>query len=882
MPDPSDHDASRAAHGRSAPDGPARPPRPARVAQEPGDFVFGGAKTIIEQEIAHLRAWRGQAGKSDADILGAGIALSGGGIRAASFCLGVLQALAFFKWLPRFNYLSSVSGGGYIGASLTYLLHRKWRGRCDCGGRGHCRGCREEAVQFGTNAQDFPYASFPIVDTPPPPHERLLMGRLLRMLRQNAKYLTPGAQITMLSLLGVVARNTAASLIAYVSLAVLLFHGLELSGFLLLDPETVRAAASWKDIAPIGLLSIAQALGLSYLVFSVIYVVTTQLFDWFGLEMAQRGYRIRRDYEKTTHFIFLTSIIVLVVCSVPYLHYFNSLAWQLLRTKYVPTLLHEASDSAPPALFGAISSVIGVISGIFAWFRARQQDLGGRFLGLLIAVASTTLLVGLLLIAYWATDTRAVPLWYPLTGFVLFGLVADIHYISLYRYYRDRLMETFMPDMKNVIEREDLAAGASPEAEATMLGAVCAAHEDPRNPAPKGEYAGPYHLLNANVVLVGSETPRYRGRGGDNFILSPLYVGSNATGWKASDPSTKSGMTLATAMAVSGAAVNPNAAVGGDGITRQPVLAAVMTLLNLRLGYWLRTPGCPDAASARKPPARWSSWLRPNFIWPGIAELFGRLLLRETASYVLLTDGGHFENLGLYELVRRRLKVIVVCDGAEDANYTFSDLANAIEKVRADFGAIVDVSADELRALTPGAADAPPKGAAGTKAGAAAASSTAAAFAERGYLVATIRYAPTEAAAAEDAAADAAPAHAPPAHAAPAANAFGLLIYLRATLVKGLSADLFGFANEHPQFPNEPTTNQFFNEKQFECYRELGFTIARTALYALRPGSAAASPGADAEIFTWDGVAKDAHDGFDALGFPAVVPYLRTPPSPAP
>src|SRR3954453_18554606 len=50
------------------------------------------------------------------------LCLSGGGIRSASFALGVMQGLADAKLLSKFDYLSTVSGGGYIGSWLTAWL----------------------------------------------------------------------------------------------------------------------------------------------------------------------------------------------------------------------------------------------------------------------------------------------------------------------------------------------------------------------------------------------------------------------------------------------------------------------------------------------------------------------------------------------------------------------------------------------------------------------------------------------------------------------------------------------------------------------------------------------------------------------------------------
>jgi hypothetical protein len=83
------------------------------------NLLYDGASEVVLREFAHIQEWRGLPG--DPQV---GFALSGGGIRSASFCLGVLQALAHKRALPSFDYLSTVSGGGYIGASLTYLLHQ--------------------------------------------------------------------------------------------------------------------------------------------------------------------------------------------------------------------------------------------------------------------------------------------------------------------------------------------------------------------------------------------------------------------------------------------------------------------------------------------------------------------------------------------------------------------------------------------------------------------------------------------------------------------------------------------------------------------------------------------------------------------------------------
>ena len=86
------------------------------------DVQYFGAKEVVADELHYIRQRRGPDGGTDLNDL-CGLALSGGGIRSASFALGVMQALAHKGWLEKIDYLSTVSGGGYIGSSLTWILN---------------------------------------------------------------------------------------------------------------------------------------------------------------------------------------------------------------------------------------------------------------------------------------------------------------------------------------------------------------------------------------------------------------------------------------------------------------------------------------------------------------------------------------------------------------------------------------------------------------------------------------------------------------------------------------------------------------------------------------------------------------------------------------
>lgn len=728
-----------------------------------GDKKYGGAKDVVEAEIGHIKEWRGQDPR-------AGIALSGGGIRSASFGLGILQALAKGEWLREFDYLSTVSGGGYSGASLSYLLHLS-------------RTVNDGDVpKFDVSQHNFPYLSYPMVGahgTGADGEERK-KGALLRRLRQNAKYLTPGGGISIMSLLGVVLRNSVTSIVVHGGVIALVL--LVLVGVHFLEPSGTGWPPEFRMNTMMWLCALVFGL---YVLLSGVYVVFSGTFDfWFRDDDVYRG---RRWYEKAVHVLLWASIALFVIAVLPWLY-------DVVKQAKTVYSLYA----------GAASTFFGVVASVWAFVKSSDVKKPKVPIGLTVAVASVLLLTGFVLLAFWLVLCleEAVGTWtgagLMLLTLFLAGWIPSVNYLSVHRYYRDRLMEAFMPD-KHEINDPEGRSGMTRTGNETMLGVVCGVGE--KIGAPDKD-CGPYHLICANVVLVSSENPRYRGRGGDSFVFSPLFTGSHATGWKPTEAEPGKGMTLATAMAISGAAVNPNTGGGGEGITRQPVLSVLMSMLNIRLGYWLANPGRTQEAAGADPtpePASPASRLlfKPNMLYPGLWESFGRSNLKEDERFLLLTDGGHFENLGVYELLRRRLKVIVVCDGVADRKYTFDDLANALEKARADFGVLVDIASADLDDLVPF-----PVGKEGMD-------GAEVPMAKRGYLVAPIRYAPV-----------------PGSHTAGPTDDCGLLIYITTTFFKELDASLYGYRKAHPSFPDEPTSDQFFDEKQFESYRELGYQTA--------------------------------------------------------
>jgi hypothetical protein len=387
--------------------------------------------------------------------------------------------------------------------------------------------------------------------------------------------------------------------------------------------------------------------------------------------------------------------------------------------------------------------------------------------------------------------------WYVSAGVIAFalglGLLVNPNYFGIGRMYRDRLMETFMPDPETL--RHGNWALAK-RADAAKLSEMCQAR--PRSTdSTEPRLQRPYHLINCNVVMVDSEQVKYRGRGGDSFVLSPLYCGSDATSWYDTRHFVGDGMTLSSAMSISGGAASPNTGVAGAGPTRNRLVSFLMGFFGVRLGYWARNP-------AAVPWRKKISVLGPNLVYPGIVQGLLGQRLNAAAGFLDLTDGGHFENLGIYELARRRVDVIIVSDAAADKDFTMGDLGNAIERIRVDFGYDIRFryGTRDLQWLMPGSYEEAKD------------DELAAAFAKgfdlarRGFAIGTIDYGTDETGQSKE----------------------GIVIYLKATLMKGLPGDVYAYAKQNADFPHQSTGDQFFDEKQLEAYRELGFRLADAAL----------------------------------------------------
>jgi hypothetical protein len=280
----------------------------------------------------------------------------------------------------------------------------------------------------------------------------------------------------------------------------------------------------------------------------------------------------------------------------------------------------------------------------------------------------------------------------------------------------------------------------------------------------------PFHLVNMTLNIVSTRKLAWQERRAEPFTASPMHSGSSC---KAYRPSLRYGdqlgISLGTAMAISGAAASPNM-----GYHSSSGVSLLMALFNVRLGWWLGNPGKEGETTYFRDAPR-------TAVVPFIQEMFG--LTTDDRKYVYLSDGGHFENLGLYEMVRRRCRFIVVTDAGCDPTFALEDLGNAVRKIELDLG--VSIRFDGLDRLKRRPED-------GSELGPG----------HPYHAIGRIDYPSSD-----------------------GGGAHGTIIYVKAGYHGTEGAGVRSYAMAHRDFPHETTGDQWFSESQFESYRRLGFEI---------------------------------------------------------
>lgn len=339
---------------------------------------------------------------------------------------------------------------------------------------------------------------------------------------------------------------------------------------------------------------------------------------------------------------------------------------------------------------------------------------------------------------------------------LLAGWFVNVNRFSLHGLYRNRLVRAYL-GASNPERKPDPFTGFA-------LNDNLLLHQLWQERAQR-----PLPIINVTLNLVrGGDKLAWQQRKAESFSMTPFYCGNYHQGYRRSDQyGGPGGISVGTAVTISGAAANPSM-----GYHSSPVLGFLLTMFNMRLGAWLGNTNRYGDKTCTQPGPR-------QAVWPLLAEMFG--LTTNTGRYVSLSDGGHFDNLGLYEAVLRRNHYILASDVGQDGKFAFEDLGNAIRKIRIDLGIPV-VFKRAIRILPRSEKEA-----------------------GMYCAVADICYGKVDGEDALD----------------------GKLVYIKPTLrvAAPVPYDVYSYAESSSTFPHEPTSDQWFTESQFESYRALGFHL---------------------------------------------------------
>ena len=451
------------------------------------------------------------------------------------------------------------------------------------------------------------------------------------------------------------------------------------------------------------------------------------------------------------------------------------------------------------------SGAVGATLAIFAEkLLPKLSNLYGKlafyFIGLIGAATIWLLCITLVVRGVnWDSDASLVDKWWatPPSQLALYGgialvlfaytrLTVDVNFTGIHKFYRDRLSKAYIVGLKVPEE---------PAFSDSCLSTHKIEHTDTLKLSELNTRHTPYHLINALLNLKQTDERFKTGRHGDFFLFSKHFIGGELTGY--CNTKDMEGVSrhvdLATAMAISGAAASANMGK----MTIRPLIF-VLAMLNVRLNYWLPNPARlgRKAKFLNRLPAGFMSRVSPVYL---LMEMFG--INTAKSRYINLSDGGHIENLGIYELIRRQCRLIIAGDGEGDASLEFGGLADLIRMVQIDLGIKIEVDGlDEIR-----------RG-------------------EQHHAVGTIHY-PN--------------------------GRIGKLIYLKTSLmgdnnlIATLDNENYGtspyrddnlmfdddvyvanYKALNSAFPHQSTGDQFFDEVQFECYRALGYSVAMRTLRA--------------------------------------------------
>lgn len=837
-----------------------------------------------------------------------GIGLSGGGIRSASFCLGALQALDAFGMVRRADYLSTVSGGGYIGTGMVAAMTRNAAAAERAGmtpsysfpyTRPDEKAEKARKSEESEEAGEATHASKAIKG-------QFRDNEAVSHIRDHSNYLIPHGISDIILSLCVVARGIAVNLVlvllVIVPLAaitiltnptvghlgtsiledILVWANLRpngwpgfLNGFplskiglaalvaLLIGWGAFRSAAQgWSDTAVgwgiaitrlIGALTLAGfvlelqgpiltwlyhllepgstsriAIPSVYAMLAAFVAATasfrTQLIGWVEKGVADAG------FGTLIRSIFSRLLLLLAGLVLPFLIYVAYLGISLWGIACIGTFdpaypegtfpLGPAFISDPRTTCGLLI-VFGALAAIHAFVllwteqgRSTLRLFWKRLLALRykLPLCIALLLIALAFLALAACATRgtgraAFPSglpagWRAASGIVLWNYILASGTVvlaafffsananSLHGLYRDRLSVAFRLGIirkGESIVRPMRLSELTPFAPYLIVNATLNARvaaETQRTSASANVQAAAVEPAGSDIREPRADPVR-RGRKAEFFHFSRHYIGSDSTDYAETKnmEDKDRDLTLPAATAMSGAAFSSNM-----GRANIDALSPTLALLNVRLGYWLDNPKYGGKTIADLPAdLPWHDFFRSYLA----AEAFG--LLRTDSSKIYITDGGHVDNLGLYQLLRRRCSVILIIDAEADPAMNFGALVDVERFARIDLGFRIRIDFSAMQA-----AAARRKKGKGTHA-----PSTDPVHADH-FAIGDIDYGEN--------------------------HPKGTLIYIKA-LVTGDEPDyVLDYERRYPSFPHETTGDQFFSEEQMEAYRALGFHALERAL----------------------------------------------------
>lgn len=724
-----------------------------------------------------------------------GICCSGGGIRSAAFSLGALQVLQERDELERASYLAAVSGGSYIATAISLL--RK------------------------TGPEDSDDSLFKVRKpfAPGSPEEQYL--------RNRCSYLAPTAGdkifLGLRLVLGLLVNLVFVSL-PLIGIALVLSGLVYAPAFSHLAGDCNASGGSgcaadlpnWTWISTLAVLGLGLAFGLA-----------TLLFRWRKLAWAQFF------TAWATRLLIIAAFLALLLIALPYLV-------QWVRDDH----LGGTGDKGVGFGAGTLALLAGVAAqlGNFLVSSKARDGLGkakkafgklGKGLRMGIAYFAAALVGPLMFFAVFALSVAAGMsevggpgavdggvIWVGvgvLAVFLVIYFFADLTTWSLHPFYKRRLSSVFalrrvkaeaaLDRQSELFDRVEVVPQSDPKDEdgiavernydrtlrlsdMAMVGGegeewptllVCAAANiSDTNATPPGRRVTSF-TFSAHAVggpLVGAVPTEEI----ENAFEEPKKEGSRPAKRRGRD------LTLLAATAMSGAAISPSMGK----MTRRP-LTFLMALANVRLGVWVPNPRW--VKSFRDDQELRLRYVRPRPFYL-FCELFG--LNRIGSKYLYVTDGGHYENLGLVELLRRGCTEIYCLDasgvGADGAE--FESLGEAITLARSELGVEIEFDGED---------------------GKAAAGSTPAEmvpdkethFAKSDVATATIRYRTGEQ---------------------------GRLVYVRNAMTEAAPWDVRAHHQADPRFPNNSTIDQLYTDQKFEAYRVLGSRAAVRAVEAMGVG----------------------------------------------